>query len=59
MKQIDLLRDDLQSDIEEFGEDAPSVKDLKRQIASLEYSQETGSQSAQETFLTMSLSKPK
>ena len=57
MKQIDLLQKDLQRNIKEFGEDAPSVKDLKRQIASLEYSQETGSQSAQETFLT--LSKPK
>ena len=53
MKRIDLFKRLLKKNIEAYGEDAPSVKGLKRQIASLEYMEETGSKSAQETFLTM------
>ncbi|WP_195910760.1 hypothetical protein [Solemya velum gill symbiont] len=50
MKQIDYLRKRLQKAITERGEDAPSVKELKCQIAAMEQSD---GKSAKETFHLM------
>ena len=44
--------------IERNGEDAPSVKDLKRQIAAMEYQQETGQQTAQQMFVAHGRGQP-